>query len=668
MEDSTLDRFKSGTRKLFGRTNERLKQKMGRAPDPLGPKDDKWAVLLANFNRQQAAGFRLHREVKCYIASLKTLENSTQTLLDAVREMHEYTWPGNMSLVKALQGLDKLNKEMNEVMVDAMLVPVNNYVETFPQVKDRMTKRNRKLLDYTRAKRNLDTLKKGEKISQDKLGFAQDDYTQQKMIYEEIHNELTDDLPEFWESRKLFIARFLEGFFKNNTDFHKEFAQVYTECAASVEPLREEIRSEPPPTREIGDSDRHFIVSEKARKFKRESLRRSFRKSAGSSFKRSLSMGALKKSKRESAPTSVSNLTVDPYAVPTHQAGVYTPTKSTPAKKENSSPNRPKPPRSPANVDVIPELDQDIEVKIELGTADSECEDPLALEKVVRRKKVTDDILSNEGIPFSPTIKVESGTVVESIHEYKAVDDDELTFGAGDVITVVSWDSTDEQDEGWFMGIIQKTGAKGAFPINYTRNHTPVRKRYSQELNKPEEQDGAFQNIDLGKDEPTTSAKEEVIPKTNGEVLPPARPTPPETTPEPVVAVSAPEMEIAAKEEETAVESAVVPAVPDTPVAEAQVEAEVEAHVEAEVEAHVEAHVAEEAHAEVEEAHADSSGAEKEDSEEEKVELEEAVETEAQVEETVDVPNGDVPGKEISEVASEVASEDSGIDKSNTFD
>ena len=65
--------------------------------------------------------------------------------------------------------------------------------------QERMTKRNRKLLDYTRAKRNLDTLKKGEKISQDKLGFAQDDYTQQKMIYEEVHNELTDDLPEFWE-------------------------------------------------------------------------------------------------------------------------------------------------------------------------------------------------------------------------------------------------------------------------------------------------------------------------------------------------------------------------------------------------------------------------------------------------------------------------------------
>ena len=63
------------------------------------------------------------------------MESSTQTLLDAVREMHEYTWPGNMSLVKALQGLDKLNKELNEVMLDSLLVPVNNYVEIFPQIR-----------------------------------------------------------------------------------------------------------------------------------------------------------------------------------------------------------------------------------------------------------------------------------------------------------------------------------------------------------------------------------------------------------------------------------------------------------------------------------------------------------------------------------------------------
>ena len=53
MEGSKLDRFKAGTERLLGRTNERLKQKMGRSSESVVAKDDKWQVNLANFNRQQ---------------------------------------------------------------------------------------------------------------------------------------------------------------------------------------------------------------------------------------------------------------------------------------------------------------------------------------------------------------------------------------------------------------------------------------------------------------------------------------------------------------------------------------------------------------------------------------------------------------------------------------
>jgi hypothetical protein len=53
MEGTKLDRFKAGTEKLLGRTNERLKQKMGRSSESVIAKDDKWQVITANFNRQQ---------------------------------------------------------------------------------------------------------------------------------------------------------------------------------------------------------------------------------------------------------------------------------------------------------------------------------------------------------------------------------------------------------------------------------------------------------------------------------------------------------------------------------------------------------------------------------------------------------------------------------------
>ena len=52
-EESKLDRFKVGTKKFIGRTNERLKQRIGRSSEQLVVKDDKWQVHVANFNRQQ---------------------------------------------------------------------------------------------------------------------------------------------------------------------------------------------------------------------------------------------------------------------------------------------------------------------------------------------------------------------------------------------------------------------------------------------------------------------------------------------------------------------------------------------------------------------------------------------------------------------------------------
>lgn len=458
MGDSKLGKFKAGTERLIGRTNERLKQKMGRSAESVITKDDKWQVITANFNRQQAAALKLHREVKGYIASLKTMESSTQTLLDAVREMHEYTWPGNMNLVKALQGLDKLNKELNEAMVDNLLVPVNNYVEVFGEQKGKMQRRERKLIDYTRAKRQLDNLKKGDKISPERLGLAQDNFTQNKLVYDEVNQELCEDLPEFWNSRKPYIMKFLDGFFKSSIDFHREFSQVFTECADSLEPLKEEVKGELPPARDIGSVDKYFVVSENARKFKRQSVRKSLRKSGGGSFsfKRSLSMGALRKSKKENGSQSVSNVSVDPYATP----------EASPVKK--LSPVRPKPPRAEISLEVTGE--------------------------------------PGDATPFSPSISVEPGTVIECIHEYKAVDDDELSFGVGDIITVVAWDSTDEQDAGWFMGVLQGTETKGAFPINYTRKFNANRRLKKD----PDPLEDTFQSVDLSADDAwRTSSKKE---------------------------------------------------------------------------------------------------------------------------------------------------------------
>ncbi|XP_031414673.1 myc box-dependent-interacting protein 1-like isoform X1 [Clupea harengus] len=65
---------------------------------------------------------------------------------------------------------------------------------------------------------------------------------------------------------------------------------------------------------------------------------------------------------------------------------------------------------------------------------------------------------------------------VKALHDYAATDGDELEMKSGDVVLVLAFDSPDEQDEGWLMGVKeshwlanQNLSVRGVFPENFTQ-------------------------------------------------------------------------------------------------------------------------------------------------------------------------------------------------------
>jgi hypothetical protein len=48
------------------------------------------------------------------------------------------------------------------------------------------------------------------------------------------------------------------------------------------------------------------------------------------------------------------------------------------------------------------------------------------------------------------------------MYDYDAQDEDEVSFGEGDVIT-----NCQVVDEGWVIGTVKRTGQKGMIPSNY---------------------------------------------------------------------------------------------------------------------------------------------------------------------------------------------------------
>ena len=49
-----------------------------------------------------------------------------------------------------------------------------------------------------------------------------------------------------------------------------------------------------------------------------------------------------------------------------------------------------------------------------------------------------------------------------ALYDYAAADDDEVSFGEGDMILDVQ-----QIDEGWMFGRVQRTGQQGMLPANY---------------------------------------------------------------------------------------------------------------------------------------------------------------------------------------------------------
>ncbi|VDP19372.1 unnamed protein product [Onchocerca flexuosa] len=59
---------------------------------------------------------------------------------------------------------------------------------------------------------------------------------------------------------------------------------------------------------------------------------------------------------------------------------------------------------------------------------------------------------------------------VRATHRYTAEDTDELTFDAGEVITVLESREEDLLDDGWLFGVKQSDGVRGVFPANFTKS------------------------------------------------------------------------------------------------------------------------------------------------------------------------------------------------------
>uniref|UniRef100_A0A8B9JE71 Myc box-dependent-interacting protein 1 n=1 Tax=Astyanax mexicanus TaxID=7994 RepID=A0A8B9JE71_ASTMX len=227
----------SNVQKRITRAQEKMMQKLGKADET---KDTAFEEEVTNFNKQMLEGTKLQRDLKTYLAAVKTMHECSKRLQDCLADMYEPDWFGKEEMDALAEDTDVLWTDFHQKLVDSAVINMDNYMAQFPDIKARIAKRERKLVDFDSARHHFASIQKSKKKDEAKIakplalmekaapGWAQgiitahqiaqtnltrnqaeEDLGRAQKVFEEINYDLQEELPALWNSRiGLYVTTF----------------------------------------------------------------------------------------------------------------------------------------------------------------------------------------------------------------------------------------------------------------------------------------------------------------------------------------------------------------------------------------------------------------------------------------------------------------------------
>ncbi|XP_036831227.1 myc box-dependent-interacting protein 1-like isoform X3 [Oncorhynchus mykiss] len=462
-------------------------------------------------------------------------------------------WTPSSSVNRGLEKLgnnvedtDVLWTDFHQKLVDNALISMDTYLGQFPDIKSRIAKRDRKLVDYDSARHNHLSTNKGKKgkdgsikitkpvslleratpvwaqgilsahnIAQSNLSRnqAEDELERAQKVFEEINEDLQEELPSLWNSRVGFYVSTFQSMAGFEEKFHKEMGKLDQNLYDVLVKLeRQDMCGELP----RGASPANHTLS--------PAVPPPIPKSP-SKLRPAMPPRPESSPCRDMKPENIINL-FDAAAAP--NISVTSPTQA--ISWDTWEPEEtPAPPEEPQDWDddgTLPvraagcgddgkaattagwDDDGSLPVRVDDSWGDDGVADATASAAVAESEAAGWDD-DEEGVPqadtptAAATAPTPTATAVEEIpavatvatngaseavemppgflfkvttmHDYAANDSDELEMKAGDIVLVVAFDNPEEQDEGWLIGMKEgdwtqnkESAVKGVFPENFT--------------------------------------------------------------------------------------------------------------------------------------------------------------------------------------------------------
>ncbi|XP_030436208.1 myc box-dependent-interacting protein 1 isoform X5 [Gopherus evgoodei] len=506
----TAGKIASNMQKKLTRAQEKVLQKLGKADET---KDEQFEQCVQNFNKQLTEGTKLQKDLRTYLASVKAMHEASKKLTECLQEVYEPEWPGRDDTNKIAESNDLLWVDFHQKLVDQALLTMDTYLGQFPDIKSRIAKRGRKLVDYDSARHHFESLQTAKKKDETKIAKpvsllekaapqwcqgklqahlvaqtnllrnqAEEELVKAQKVFEEMNLDLQEELPSLWNSRVGFYVNTFQSIAGLEENFHKEMSKLNQNLNDVLTNLDKQYSSNAFPIK-AQPRKKTKLFSRLKKKMSSDSAPAKANKSPSpppdgtpitspeiKTVNQELEPSSLEtpgagipKSPSQPEKTSSSSVqSVDPcladnpsdstFAVdwPSHS------TETQPTQPTETAPASAK----PAGTEAPPASAEASGTEAAAGAESPKTETdsgsaPTSLPAVVVETFPATVNGTEEGSAPSERADMPPGFLfkVQAMHDYAATDSDELPLKAGDVVLVIPFDNPDEQDEGWLMGV-----------------------------------------------------------------------------------------------------------------------------------------------------------------------------------------------------------------------
>ncbi|XP_036242811.1 myc box-dependent-interacting protein 1 isoform X4 [Molothrus aeneus] len=472
----TAGKFATNVQKRLTRAQEKVLQKLGKADET---KDEQFEQCVQNFNKQLSEGTRLQKDLRTYLASVKAMHEASKKLTECLQEVYEPDWPGRDDTNKIAENNDLLWTDFHQKLVDQALLTMDTYLGQFPDIKSRIAKRGRKLVDYDSARHHFEALQTAKKKDETKIAKAEEELVKAQKVFEEMNVDLQEELPSLWNSRVGFYVNTFQSIAGLEENFHKEMSKL--------------------------NQNLHDVLLGLDKQYSGNAFPVKAQPSDSTPVKANKSPSPPPDGSPITSPeTKTANHELEPSTLEAPGAGIP----KSPSQLRKGPPVPPPPKVTPSKEikqeNIISLFDDNFVPEISVTTPSQPAEAARAGAEAAGSEAAAGAEASkteaDSGSSSLPAVVVETfpatvnGTVeggasseradmppgflfkVQAMHDYTATDTDELQLKAGDVVLVIPFENPEEQDEGWLMGVKESDWiqhkeldqCRGVFPENFT--------------------------------------------------------------------------------------------------------------------------------------------------------------------------------------------------------